>query len=266
MRKKKDNDYVVYMHTLLLDKRKYIGITCLDPKRRWGKNGCGYRGNTYFYRAIQKYGWTNFKHEIIFEGLTKNQACLKEQALIKLFNTTDSKFGFNHTLGGEHWECTEEVKQKISELQTVIRISKKELEHQYIELDKTQKQCALYFNCSETTINRNLKKYDIKKAYIPKANKIELSYEILNDLYINQSKQVKEIANSLGCSHTIINRHLQKYKLKKSKLNLSNTRLNELYEYWCIMNYNISQIAINWDYTNDRKLIRNLLKKYNMYI
>lgn len=264
MKRKKDNKYVVYLHTLKSDGRKYVGITCQKPEKRW-KNGGGYQTNKYFWRAIQKYGWNNFKHEILFENLSGNQACLKEQALIKLFNTTDYKFGFNLTTGGEHYEVTNTVRQKISEAETVIKISRSDLEYQYITLNKTQKQCAVHFNCSEATINRNLKKHHIKKSYIPKTNKIEISYEELSDLYLNQNMQVNEIANILGCSHTIINRHLQKYTLKKSRLNLSSVQLNELYEFKCVMNLNISQIANRWNYTSDRRLVRNLLKKYNMY-
>lgn len=264
MKRKKDNKYVVYLHTLKSDGRKYVGITCQKPEKRW-KNGGGYQTNEYFWRAIQKYGWDNFKHEILFENLSSDQACLKEQALIKLFNTTDYKFGFNLTTGGEHYEVTDDVKQKISEAEIVVKISRSDLEYQYITLDKTQKQCAEYFNCSEATINRNLKKHSIKKLFIPKANKIEISYKELSDLYLTQNLQVNEIANILGCSHTIINRHLQRYALKKSRLNLSSEQLNELYELKCVMNLNISQIANIWDYTSDRRLVRNLLKKYNMY-
>lgn len=47
--------------------------------------------------------------------LTKEQACLKEQELIKYFNSIDRKFGYNSTSGGEHFVMNEETKQKISQ-------------------------------------------------------------------------------------------------------------------------------------------------------
>ena len=53
--------------------KKYIGITCQEPEKRW-INGKGYKTNDYFFRAIQKYNWNNIKHEILFNNLTKKEA------------------------------------------------------------------------------------------------------------------------------------------------------------------------------------------------
>ena len=39
--------YVVYMHTTPSG-RRYVGMTCKDPKNRWEK-GNGYRNQKYFY-------------------------------------------------------------------------------------------------------------------------------------------------------------------------------------------------------------------------
>ena len=93
--------FIVYCHTLKIDNRKYIGITSIKPILRWRKKGQGYKDNKYFYRAIEKYGWDNFEHEILFENLTIEQAKQKEKELIKLYNTQDEKYGFNLTAGGE---------------------------------------------------------------------------------------------------------------------------------------------------------------------
>ena len=79
---KEECRYFVYKHTSPSNK-VYIGITQLNPEYRWN-NGKGYIKNQYFYRAIQKYGWDNFKHEILFSGLTKQEACNKEIELIAL--------------------------------------------------------------------------------------------------------------------------------------------------------------------------------------
>lgn len=47
-----------------------------------------------------KYGWDNFKHEVLFNNLTEEQACSKEKELIHTFNTSNPKYGYNVALGG----------------------------------------------------------------------------------------------------------------------------------------------------------------------
>lgn len=94
-----ERTYTVYEHVSPSDKR-YFGITSMNVKRRWS-NGYGYKHNPYFYRAIQKYGWDNFQHNILFENLSADDAKEKEKYLIAKYNTTDSKFGYNITDGGE---------------------------------------------------------------------------------------------------------------------------------------------------------------------
>lgn len=86
-----------------------------EPEKRWGANGCNYKSSPHFYSAIQKYGWDNFEHNILFTNLTKEEACLKEQELIKQFNSIDRNFGYNSTSGGEACVMNEETKQKISQ-------------------------------------------------------------------------------------------------------------------------------------------------------
>ena len=96
-----EKTYCVYKHTNILNGKIYIGITSQQPERRW-KNGYGYEGNEYFYRAIQKYGWNEgFEHEIIVDGLTKEQACAIEIELIQAYDSTNSNKGYNFSSGGD---------------------------------------------------------------------------------------------------------------------------------------------------------------------
>lgn len=96
----KEQCFKVYMHTSPNGKR-YIGITRQEnPERRWGSSGCGYVDNKHFWRAIQKYGWNNFLHEVLFDGLTKEEAEQKEKELIAYYDSTDQTKGYNITAGG----------------------------------------------------------------------------------------------------------------------------------------------------------------------
>lgn len=89
--------YYLYKHTSPSNK-VYIGITAQNPTRRW-KSGCGYNHNLWFKRAIDKYTWKSFTHEILFEGLSKELAMLLEQAYIKYYK--EQGRSYNITDGGE---------------------------------------------------------------------------------------------------------------------------------------------------------------------
>lgn len=107
--------YTVYQHKNKINGKVYIGITSQKPEQRWGSQGCNYKSSPHFYSAIQKYGWDNFEHNILFTELTKEQACLKEQELIKEYNSMNREFGYNSTSGGDIFTMNEETKQKISQ-------------------------------------------------------------------------------------------------------------------------------------------------------
>lgn len=254
-----ENNYVVYMHTLKCDGRKYIGITCQKPKYRW-KNGKGYTHNEYFTNAIKKYGWDSFKHEIVFENLTKEQACSKEKALIKLFKTYNDAYGFNYTLGGESGNLkyiSESdlkyqyliLKKSINDCaiyfgvsrplivdrlhklgiitDKIIDITKESLVYQYITLNKTQQECANYFNCSRVTIKRLVNKFEIKKEKAKISETVsqaqiiyKISYNDIYQQYIILDQTRKQCAKYFNCGKHIIDRHLKKYKIKKNRKGL----------------------------------------------
>ncbi len=109
------NSYFVYKHTSPSGK-VYIGITRQEPEKRW-KRGKGYREshNLYFYNAIVKYGWDAFQHEILYHGLTKDEACALEIALIEQYKSTNHAFGYNLSPGGDAPCPTERTREKISD-------------------------------------------------------------------------------------------------------------------------------------------------------
>lgn len=108
-------NYCVYVHTNTVNGKKYVGQTCQKPEYRWSSGG-GYKG-CHFHRAIEKYGWDSFDHEIVAENLTKEEAGRLEVELIAKYNTTDPTFGYNRSTGGENTfagsEYTEERREKV---------------------------------------------------------------------------------------------------------------------------------------------------------
>lgn len=105
--------YCVYVHTNKLNGKMYVGQTCQEPEKRWA-NGSTYRGSVYFYKAIQKYGWDNFNHEIIASNLTRDEANHFEELLIQKLDTMNPENGYNLKSGGQNNLMAESVKQKIS--------------------------------------------------------------------------------------------------------------------------------------------------------
>lgn len=91
--------YTVYCHTNKINGKKYVGITSKKPEARW-QNGTGYK-TQMFGKAIEKYGWEEFAHEILFTGLTEKEAKEKEIELIKKWNTNSPECGYNLTVGGD---------------------------------------------------------------------------------------------------------------------------------------------------------------------
>lgn len=91
--------YFIYMHTSPSGK-KYIGQTCQKLSRRW-RNGIGYKKNPYFWRAIQKYGWDNFKHEMIFQCESLEEANRMEEWLISVHSSNDPRYGYNISAGAD---------------------------------------------------------------------------------------------------------------------------------------------------------------------
>lgn len=112
--------YSVYKHTNKINGKIYIGITGRNPEMRW-RNGEGYKPkskkqNAYFYNAILKYGWDCFNHEVLFAGLTKEEAEKMEIDLIKKFKSNERDFGYNIESGGNSsGRLSDETKRKISE-------------------------------------------------------------------------------------------------------------------------------------------------------
>ena len=92
-------NYCVYKHTATNGK-VYIGITNNDPKKRWD-SGHGYYRQAHFWNAIQKYGWKNIEHEIIFSGLTREEAFQFEIKLIKQYDSSNPQKGYNLSTGGK---------------------------------------------------------------------------------------------------------------------------------------------------------------------
>jgi group I intron endonuclease len=108
------DDYKLYIHTNRKNGKRYIGITKQQPESRWGTNGCNYKESPHLYSAVSKYGWNEFEHEIINDGMTRADACLLEKHYISHYKTQDRRYGYNTFEGGTAPSIPQEVREKMS--------------------------------------------------------------------------------------------------------------------------------------------------------
>lgn len=110
-----EEQHVVYVHINKINGKVYVGQT-KSIKRRWKMEGIDYQKSSYFYNAIQKYGWDNFEHKILKEGLSQEEANYWEDYYINYYDSLNHKKGYNIRHGGTHGALSEETKQKLSQI------------------------------------------------------------------------------------------------------------------------------------------------------
>ena len=103
--------YLVYKHTSPSGK-SYIGQTC-DYDRRCREHQVETNQCKAFAAAIKKYGWDNFTHEILYDGLTQEQANFREQQAVNEYKSV-TPYGYNLQSGGEAKAHSEDTKIKMS--------------------------------------------------------------------------------------------------------------------------------------------------------
>ena len=107
------------MHTNKINGKCYIGITSTSIEQRAGSNGKNYKKNPLFARAITKYGWGNFSHEILYSNLSKEEAATLEVKLIKEKQSNNPTYGYNISSGGESGNAgcvaSDELRKRISQ-------------------------------------------------------------------------------------------------------------------------------------------------------
>lgn len=108
----------VYIIRNKINGKRYVGKTSIGIKQRWKKhlidsfNDKLYAYNSYFHRAIRKYGVENFEFEEIYSNedptrvITENELNDFEKYFIEKYRTFigfEDCNGYNMTRGGEGW-------------------------------------------------------------------------------------------------------------------------------------------------------------------
>ncbi|QIW89883.1 homing endonuclease [Bacillus phage Izhevsk] len=94
---------IIYKVTNLTNNKIYIGKTKNLSYRKYTHKcqALTRDSNTYFHKAIRKYGWENFKWEVIDETETDEELNEKESYWIEKYNSNIQTVGYNMSNGGE---------------------------------------------------------------------------------------------------------------------------------------------------------------------
>ena len=90
--------YQVYCHLNKANGKVYFGVTKNTWQERWRTK---YKGNQHFNRAITKYGEEAWEHDVLVEGVSREEAAACEKALIARFDAQNPEHGYNKGRGGE---------------------------------------------------------------------------------------------------------------------------------------------------------------------
>ena len=111
------NEYIgtIYLFVNNVNGKVYIGQTLTKFYSRFGahyRDTFGKQDNLVFHKALRKYGWDNFSKYILWQAedtveatsenfkLLKSILDKKEADYIKKYNSNNSDYGYNMTLGG----------------------------------------------------------------------------------------------------------------------------------------------------------------------
>ena len=264
-------NYIVYMHTSPSDKR-YIGITSNKPEKRW-QNGLGYKNQDYFYNAIKKYGWDNFKHEILYVGLTKEEAEQKEIELITHYKSDIRNYGYNIDHGGN---CIGTISEEHKEKIRLSRIGKKHTSQAKEKMSMSKKitmsvpeKNPMYGKHHSTEVKEKISKSkkgkhlskETKKK-IGESNKgkriIPVSKYTMNGEYICDYASINDAAKDVGVKKDgIIACCKNRYKSSGGYIwRYFNDELTKEHIAWC-NSHGLTKAVLQYD------INQNFIKEYN---
>lgn len=164
--------FTVYCH-ISPSNKKYVGITSTNPQKRWD-DGMGYKKNYHFFRAIQKYGWDNFKHIILYSDISEERAKEIERSLVKEWKLTEREFGYNLRDGGDG-SFSEESIQKMS-------ISRK---------GNKNSVGRVHSNATKKRISNSLKKFHVthKNAFFGKHHTEETKEKLKQRIVSDETRE-----------------------------------------------------------------------------
>ena len=198
-----DKKYVVYQH-VTPDNMYYFGQT-QNVERRWSNNGAEYK-KTSLQPYIEKYGWDNIKHIVLFRDQTKENALWIENFLIETAQEdgvcinkqrsglVSKEEGYQKNQSKQYYE---QNKQQILDKKQQYYEQNKDRKRQYYEQNKDKRKDYLEQNkdkIREQSRQRYQKNRDKileqrQQRYQKNRDKSKKYYEQNRDKILEQSRQ-----------------------------------------------------------------------------
>ena len=211
---------VIYCYRNIINNKKYVGqtIDLIERKRDFYGRRKMYSG-IIFQNAIEKYGKENFELTILTH-CKPEELNFFEKFYISRLKTTDRRYGYNATTGGDSFERTEDCRKRMTESWTDERrkkISEKlsgenngfyNCKHNEITiqlLKKHKKECDEKkffekYGCSISELTKKVEKYilentDVTIRDIRKEFKISqrITYKVCNKIGYNSKKAIENL-------------------------------------------------------------------------
>lgn len=217
--------YIVYKHTTPNGKA-YVGVTRMEPERRW-RHGEGYKKHVLFHRAIEKYGWENIRHEILFEGLTQQEASEKEIELIRDLDLCNPSKGYNIDTGGfckgKHSAATraklsESIRKAYLEgrIKPVARVPSQEERQRHSEFMKGNTYNKGHHHTEEFKAWKSQQMHEkYSNGGVHNCKPVE---EVRDGVVVNEYFALSEAARHEQCTASCLYKHLRNGKEYKGSL------------------------------------------------
>ena len=106
---------VIYKIKNKINNKVYIGQTINGFDVRYKGNLEKYTHNEHLKKSLHKYGIENFDISKIFDvAFNKNELDIKEKSWIKIYKSTDEKYGYNLDDGGANGKPNEHTRKLLS--------------------------------------------------------------------------------------------------------------------------------------------------------